>query len=735
MSKHENNRRSRLAVKSVTAVVIAALLLMVTMGAQYFFVRTTLLEEAHQRALSELKANSYKIESVTHSVEETMLTMKAPIERHLHAPDSVLFGIMGNVIKSSDLIVSCAVAFEPEYRVDDEKWSEYAVIKDNDGNIVRQQIGNASHDYFNMEWYRGAFNDASHWSEPYINGLGDNELVVTYSIPIRDKDKDETVGVLCADIKLEWLREFTNSSPLYPGSYNIILSREGQFLVYPVDSVAKSHTANASHLRDATVDELYRRMMAGEDGHMQVRSHSGKRRQVYFAPVPKTDGWSMAIVVDEKAILGKLYGLSLLLFTLSILGLALLAFIIGRAVKDNIRLQETKEKKARLDSELHIAGDIQQAMLPGDFPANRNVRVAAMLRPAREVGGDLYDWYLRDDKLYFIVGDVSGKGVPASLVMAVTRSLFRSTAERESNPAHIVTSINTGLTQINDNDMFVTLFVGVLDLPSGRLRYCNAGHDTPLLVNDDVRWLPVEPNLPVGLIADFEYKRQEMQLAPGTMLFFYTDGLTEAITGTHELFGADRMQAVVCKMAGEAPGELVSAMEAAVNKFVAGADQGDDLTMLAIKYDPVLEHYNWHKSLTLPCDRARVTDLGDFMNGLADELHIDEAMAMPLRLAVEEAVVNVMSYAYPPGQEKMVTIEAHANDEKLKISIIDEGKAFDPTAAADAETRLDVEERSAGGLGIYLFRQLMDGINYERINNQNILTFTKIINNKKINEK
>ena len=720
---------SAFAMTSVIAVLVAALLLVVTMGAQYLFVRKNLLDEVNEHAQSALKANSYKIEGVIRNVEEAMHTMKAPIERNSHRPDSLLYEIMGNMVKSNDLIVSCAVAFEPGYRQKDEKWCEYAVLENDDGSLDVKQIGGASHDYFNMEWYREALNNNGHWSEPYYNGMGDGMRVVTYSTPIHDKDSDKTVGVLCADIKLEWLKEFADSSSLYPGSYNIILSREGQFLVYPNDSIVKNKRANLPNDRHPSVDELYRHMMAAESGHMEAEAHNGKKRLAYYAPIPMTNGWSMAIVVDKKMILAKVYGVTILLLALSLLALALLAFIVNRSMKDNRRLQEVHEKKARLDSELRIAGDIQQAMLPGAFPSNLNIELAAFLKPAREVGGDLYDWYLRDDKLYFIVGDVSGKGVPASLVMAVTRSLFRSVAEHDSNPAHIVTSINTGLTQINDNDMFVTLFIGVLDLPTGRLRYCNAGHDTPLLVTEKVEWLLVEPNLPVGLMADFEYKRQEMQLGTDTMLFFYTDGLTEAVTDEHDLFGAERMMKVVGQKVSGAPSELMAAMEAAVADFVGDADQGDDLTMLAIKYHPTKKEYQWQQALTLSCDRKQVTLLGDFMNKLTEELKLDDEIAMPLRLAVEEAVVNVMSYAYPPGEEGSVTVTAKANENELKLSIIDEGKAFDPTAAADAETRLAVEERSAGGLGIYLFRQLMDVVNYERVDGQNILTLTKYITN------
>ena len=238
--------------------------------------------------------------------------------------------------------------------------------------------------------------------------------------------------------------------------------------------------------------------------------------------------------------------------------------------------------KATMMSELNVAHSIQMSMLPKTFPAfpdRKDLDLYAALVPAKAVGGDLYDFFIRDEKLFFCIGDVSGKGVPASLVMAVSRTLFRNIAAHTSEPNHIVETMNKNICEGNDECMFVTLFVGVLDLVTGHLHYCNAGHDAPY-VQDAL--LPCDSNLPVGVAADLTFSEQETVLAPDMTLFLYTDGLTEAENGIHELFGKQRIDEVLATFEGS-PQELIEAMTAAVHQFVGDTEQSDDLTMLAFR--------------------------------------------------------------------------------------------------------------------------------------------------------
>jgi len=221
------------------------------------------------------------------------------------------------------------------------------------------------------------------------------------------------------------------------------------------------------------------------------------------------------------------------------------------------------------------------------YPDRDDIDIAGLLTPAKDVGGDLFDFYIRDEKLFFCIGDVSGKGVPASLVMAVSRTLFRNVSAHVSEPSEIVRTLNEVLVENNETNMFVTLFVGVLDMKTGQMRYCNAGHDAPLLIGRGVGMLPCDPNLPVGVMSGFVFSSQEVEIHSGTVIFLYTDGLTEAENISHAQLGDQCVIEVAEKLLAEdenIPSTVITRMSEAVQAFVGDAEQSDDMTMLAIKY-------------------------------------------------------------------------------------------------------------------------------------------------------
>ena len=254
-------------------------------------------------------------------------------------------------------------------------------------------------------------------------------------------------------------------------------------------------------------------------------------------------------------------------------------------------LKSTTAQKASIESELKVAHNIQMSMLPKTFPPypdREDIDIFGQLTPAKAVGGDLFDFYIRDEQLYFCIGDVSGKGVPASLFMAVTRSLFRNVSNHQSKPHLIMKALNDSLVESNEMNMFVTLFVGVLDLQTGLLRYCNAGHDAPLLIGlQRVDVLPCDSNLPIGVMADFDFSEQTILIDKYTTIFLFTDGLNEAENCHQEQFSDDRIMNVAQGLLGmghHRPTQVVRHMTDAVHTFVGTAEQSDDLTMLAIQY-------------------------------------------------------------------------------------------------------------------------------------------------------
>ena len=251
------------------------------------------------------------------------------------------------------------------------------------------------------------------------------------------------------------------------------------------------------------------------------------------------------------------------------------------------KLEEVTTQKERIESELRIAHDIQMKMLPDIISGHPDIDIYASMTPAKEMCGDLYDFFVRDNLFYFCIGDVAGKGVPAALFMTVTKSLFRTYAIDENTPDYIVTQMNHNLGEDNKNRMFVTLFVGILDLTSGLLRYCNAGHEAPIIIHKDASLLPVNRIFPVGAMDDTSYQLQTAVIEPQTTILLYTDGLNEAMNIKKEMFGKDRILSVVNGAIHDgqlSPKALIDRMTQAVHNYVGDVEQSDDLTMLAINY-------------------------------------------------------------------------------------------------------------------------------------------------------
>ena len=436
-------------------------------------------------------------------------------------------------------------------------------------------------------------------------------------------------------------------------------------------------------------------------------------------------GGAVAKKLKQPLILGYILA-GVLVGILMLVGLSMLILILTATARSQLKYAEVNEKKERMEHELSIGHNIQMSMIPKTFPPfpeRKDIDMAATIVPAKAVGGDLYDFFIRDEKLYFCIGDVSGKGVPASLLMSVTRTLFRSVASHEKSPQRIVTLINDAMSDMNENDMFVTFFCGILDLATGHLRYCNAGHNPPLIFTDEVGMLPVLPNLPLGVMGGVHFPEQELDLACDNALFLYTDGVTEAENISHEQFGEDRMISVL-RERRDSQGHL-KAMEKAVADFVGDAEQSDDLTMLFIHYLNDMKPDATERHLILHNNIQQIPQLADFIETIANEMRLDQSLAMSLNLALEEAVTNVILYAYPAGSDGLVDIEAIMGKDILEFIISDSGVAFDPTAAPEADISLGVEDRPIGGLGIFLVRNIMDTVSYQRTDGKNILSMTK----------
>ena len=581
------------ARSSIAIIVIVAALLEFILIVEYLFASKGIREEVEHRAETELRIKNLEIQKVMVAVETAMSNTVWAAERMLERPDS-LYNVLHRMVEQTPTIVGAGLMFKADYYPQKGHWFEPYVAQRQDGSIEEEQIGSASHNYLEAEFYlSGISAGQGKWSEPYYDDAGAKMMLCTYTIPVRNKEK-EIVALLGADVSLEWLTSVVNANQIYPSSYNIVITRTGQVLVCPEESLIMQRTIQeiTSSASDTMTRHINRQMMSGGSGHNKIEGIDGKMKTVFYAPIDGETGWSMAVVCNDKEIYAELRNVAFYLSLLMLAGLALLGYIIYRTARSERSLQKANAEKERIGSELRIARNIQESMLPKTFPPypeRSDVNIFASLVPAKEVGGDLYDYHIRDEKLFFCIGDVSGKGVPAALLMAVTRSLFRNVSANEDMPENIVTAMNKSMVEMDQSDMFVTLFVGALDLTTGQLRYCNAGHEVPLLIGKGTGLLPSNNNIPIGLMPEWNYEGQETLIYPGTTIFLYTDGLTEAENKAHIQYGKQQMvktaQQILHDGSSTNPENIIALQKDALNQFVGNAEQSDDLTMLAIRFN------------------------------------------------------------------------------------------------------------------------------------------------------
>lgn len=713
----------------IVVIILAAMLLEAISAFQYSYTRNLLEQELEKSCFYGLTSSALRIQEVTSEAEVMVANQMWHIKRHLQEPD-YMGELAANMVREGGFnILGGGVAFKPNYYPSKGFYYEPYAHKTKDSVIITQ-VGSEKHDYTQSSFYTAAMRgDTTKWTTPYLDEEGARGIVITYALPILD-DNNTSVGALFVDLATDWISEVVNERHSYTSSFVLVISQTGELIVSPADSLADPALVRkiVDMINDSTVVREKK-----ENGHITgfaFEDENGEKGHVYYGLKSYEPRWQMVVVFYDKDAFGKLDQMRKRVMWMSLFGLAVLGLIIQLFVTSHRRLLKVQVTQERIDGELHVANRIQQSMLPPNHQHRKDLDVCGSLVPARKVGGDIFDYYIRDEKLFFCIGDVSGKGTASAMLMGVIHSMFRSLSLHENNPARIMQSINELFCQENESNMFITFFLGVLDLPTGRLRYCNAGHDCPYIIhNSQPVSLDCIAHLPLGVLDEMKYNRQEIQLQPDSTIFLYTDGLTEAMNLQHKQFGLKRVETVLATCADKQPQQILQRVTEAVHEFVKDAKPSDDLTMLAVRYTPHSFKSTLTETLVLKNDIHEVSELSAFIKSVAKKINLEASLALQLHLAVEEAVVNVMDYAYPKGTEGKIEICMMFNGQSLRIIITDSGVPFDPTAKEKADTTLSVEDRQIGGLGILLVRELMDSINYEREDGKNILTLIKTIHN------
>lgn len=397
---------------------------------------------------------------------------------------------------------------------------------------------------------------------------------------------------------------------------------------------------------------------------------------------------------------------------------------IEKYVRD---LTAVTAERERIGAELSVAFRIQSDILPAVFPAfpdRKDFDIYASMAPAREVGGDFYDFFLIDEsRLGLVIADVSGKGVPAALFMMIARTLIRNHVQSGEEPADALTAVNEQLCENNKENMFVTAWLGVLDLSSGQLKFANAGHNPPLFKHGDgeYEYMRVRAGLVLAGMEGIRYRQSSVQLSRGDRIFLYTDGVTEAESQNHIFYGEERLCDVLRGLTESAPEETVAAVDADVRRFAEGAEQVDDITMMCLEYTG-----NGSELIcTVPAEREQLYRVLEFTEAQAKEAGASRKETDRLLLAVEEIFVNIADYAYVDGRGDVTVKVRRTDNAQMEITFSDSGVPYDPLEKPDPDTHLAAEKRQEGGLGILLAKNMMDEMEYERRDGRNILTMKK----------
>lgn len=388
------------------------------------------------------------------------------------------------------------------------------------------------------------------------------------------------------------------------------------------------------------------------------------------------------------------------------------------------------EAAARIDKELEYAKQIQLSALPTNFPENEDFEICAQMIAAKEVGGDFYDFYKLSDKaVAFLAADVSGKGIPAAMFMMTAKTIIKDLAESGMAVNDIFTKANEKLCENNESGMFVTAWMGILDLTTGKMQFANAGHNPPLLkrASGDFEYLKTRAGFVLAGMEGIRYRAGELMIYPGDRLFLYTDGVPEATNADNKLYGEDRLLAFMNRNASAEATDFLPALKANIDEFVGEAPQFDDITMLMFDYKPKQGGVHMMNK-TFPAKIEALSDVLGFVDQTLESYECPMKIQMAICVAIEEVFANIAHYAYGEGEGDM-TLGIGFNTESREITfrMTDKGTPFDPLKKPDPDITLSAEEREIGGLGIFITKKTMDTVTYVYENGENILTMIKKI--------
>lgn len=672
--------------------ILAALFLLLGMGVQSYVSYSRALFSLQEKMDLETQIAQEKLQFELYDALDASSQIADKVKKCLEHPDE-LYDKTSELLNRYPNFYSCYVAFPPYYYPEEGKWFGLTSYRTKD-SIISRPFGNAEHDYFEREWYKGAVQSTEgYWSTPYRDDDFD-EPIYTYSKVMRDEE-GKLICVIGIDFSLNWIHNLLEHFKPFEEAVFMLYGSNGTLLAMsngaPADGFGNSWIITSKTLQPINI--------------------------------------KMVTAVPKRHIIQSLSLGTLLPFGVFVLGIFVVGLLIRRMTRDerdNARLETEKEV---MSHELEIAHDIQMGILKDEnekkkAQANGDIELNTLLVPMREVGGDFYDFHREGDELWFIIGDVSGKGVPAAIFMSAAVNLFRAAGVRAASPKEIMEEMNAILSENNPSLTFVTAFIGRLHIPTGELLFCNAGHCAPLIkhklsaVNQhsavrsqpsEVKCLQMESNIPLGYDGRYCFVEQGCMLGEGDTLVLYTDGVTEARNSEREMLGLKRWSDIVAKNED---------LPNAIKHFIGQAEPTDDITLMTIcKESPILP-----MTINVPCREDQWPVLRNAIHSFGLCIGMERKALKKYEVAAEEAIVNILHYS----QANDIEIVLSSQDSAFTIQLMDDGLPFDPTEHTPNNKTID--ERQIGGMGIHLIRQIVDEMHYERKEEKNILGLVKKIN-------
>ncbi|KAA2285088.1 SpoIIE family protein phosphatase [Arenimonas fontis] len=780
----QRSLRTRLALWSSLASVL--LLLAVAM-VFYAALRLVLVQLARDelRNLSEQSARG--LQATLDSVQVSGRALTGAAARLGRQPVN-LTNLMKATLDADPAIAGVMLIIEPGRLEPGDPGFDWYIRRDGDGLVESsvRALGPEYEDYRVMPWWiRTMTSPDPWWSEPYRNEATANEWFVTYNLALRrsgDPATAEPVGMVSVDVPVWRLRAVLGDAPA-DGELRPALVTPGGTLAVHADPALAMQAGLQEQVRHGRTElepllRAWREGIALELRHeLASGPHAGEVRYTVAQPVGDT-GWVFGLSVDERWVLASLNRVTFWGVLAGLVGVLLTVLVVQRysrliaqpiedltrsadhfaqgefdyplrhveredevgvmaraldVARDSIKRQMAEiadmgAQRLRMQSELDIARDIQLAMLPrgNELRAgDAHLEVHGLLEPARVVGGDFYNFFQRDDDaLWFVIGDVSDKGVPAALFMARALTVLEVAAQLGGSPDRALREAARHLVEGNDTCMFATVLCGVVELRTGMVSLASAAHEPPVLLHADGRraLVPVATEGPLGVDVPAGFPVWRGRLLPGDTLLAYTDGITEAFDPEDRAFGSDRLLAALDPDRNAR--DQCEALVAAVRGFAGGAPQSDDITVLAVRFkrDADRQQRFCVKAALrppLPGDPVRQL-LAEMDSGLAGHA-LPMTVLHDLHLVIEEVACNIVHHGAEEGREPALELRATVDQDRLELEFRDDGRPFDPLSAPVPDLDADISDRPIGGLGVHLVRELAEELEYRREAGRNVL--------------